>query len=66
MAAVTQYLWEEYLRNSEVGQAAIIQAEKEEQEHKILVQENEETNKVLIFYLIFDDYLIRFILIVSW
>ena len=41
MAAYTQYLWEDYLRNSDVGQAAILEAEKEEVEHKKLLAEND-------------------------
>ena len=41
MAAYTQYLWEDYLRNSDVGQAAILEAEQEEVEHKKLLAEND-------------------------
>ena len=44
MAAYTQYLWEDYLRNSDVGQAAILEAEKEEVEHKKLLAENDKMN----------------------
>ncbi len=58
MAAITQYLWEEHLRNSDVGQAAMMEAEREDSEHKLLIEQNEETNRVrkpwlstLIFYL---------------
>ena len=45
MAAYTQYLWEDYLRNSDVGQAAILEAEKEEVEHKKLLAENDRVSK---------------------
>ena len=41
MAALTQYLWEDYLRNSDVGQAAILEAEREEAEHKQLLEAND-------------------------
>lgn len=41
MAALTQYLWEDYLRNSDVGQAAILEAEREEAEHKKLLEAND-------------------------
>ena len=44
MAALTQYLWEDYLRNSDVGEAAMIEAAKEEEEHKRLLAENESVN----------------------
>ena len=44
MAALTQYLWEDYLKNSDVGEAAKIQAAKEEEEHIHLVNENESIN----------------------
>ena len=44
MAALTQYLWEDYLRNSDVGEAAIIEAAKEEEEHRRLLAENESLN----------------------
>lgn len=44
MAALTQYLWEDYLRNSDVGEAAIIEAAKEEEEHRRLLAENESVN----------------------
>ena len=32
VSALTQYLWEDYLRNSDVGEAAKIQAAREEKE----------------------------------
>jgi small subunit ribosomal protein S26 len=44
VSALTQYLWEDYLRNSDVGEAAKIQAAKEEEEHKNLVINNEKLN----------------------
>ena len=44
VSALTQYLWEDYLRNSDVGEAAKIQAAKEEEEHKNLVRKNETIN----------------------
>ena len=44
MAALTQYLWEDYLRNSDVGEAAMIEAAKEEEEHRRLLAENESLN----------------------
>ena len=44
MAALTQYLWEDYLRNSDVGEAAKIEAAREEKEHRGLLKENEAVN----------------------
>ena len=44
MAALTQYLWEDYLRNSDVGEAAKLEAAREEKEHKNLLQQNEAIN----------------------
>merc|ERR1712141_290138 len=44
MAALTQYLWEDYLRNSDVGEAAKIEAAREEEEHRRLLAENESLN----------------------
>ena len=40
VAALTQYLWEDYLRNSDVGEAAKIEAAREEKEHKELILKN--------------------------
>ena len=44
MAALTQFLWEDYLKNSDVGEAAKVEAEKEEQEHVRLLAENDAYN----------------------
>ena len=44
MAALTQYLWEDYLRNSDVGEAAKIEAAREEKEHRELLKQNEILN----------------------
>ena len=44
MAALTQYLWEDYLRNSDVGEAAKIEAAREEKEHRELLKQNEAFN----------------------
>ena len=44
MAALTQYLWEDYLRNSDVGEAAKLEAVREEKEHKNLLEQNEVIN----------------------
>ena len=44
VAALTQYLWEDYLRNSDVGEAAKIEAAREEEEHKHLLLKNDSVN----------------------
>ena len=44
VSALTQYLWEDYLRNSDVGEAAKLQAAKEEEKHKDLIRKNEILN----------------------
>ena len=44
VSALTQYLWEEHVRNSDVGEAAKIEAAREEEEHKKLLLENESLN----------------------
>jgi hypothetical protein len=49
MAAYTQYLWEDYLRNSDVGQAAILEAEQEEVEHKKLLAENDRVPRTFVY-----------------
>ena len=45
MSALTQFLWEDYLINSDVGEAAKAKAQIEEAEHQKLLKLNEETNK---------------------
>merc|ERR1719219_564204 len=45
MSALTQFLWEDYLINSDVGEAAKAKAQIEEAEHQTLLKLNEETNK---------------------
>jgi len=45
VSAITQYLWEDYLKNSDVGEAAKIEAKREEEELFRLLAENEETNR---------------------
>lgn len=45
MAALTQYLYEDYLKNSDVGEAGAIEAQKEEEEHARLIEENERENQ---------------------
>jgi len=45
MAALTQYLWEDYLKTSDFGEAALIEAKKEEAEHQELLAENEAANR---------------------
>lgn len=45
MAAVTQLLWEDYLLNSDVGEAAKLSAQREEEEHRRLLALNHETNR---------------------
>ena len=52
MAALTQYLWEDYLRNSDVGQAAILEAEREEAEHKELLKHNDEVRLICYFWFV--------------
>merc|ERR1711874_736302 len=41
---VTHLLEEDYLKNSDVGEAAKLEAEREEEEHQKLLKENEEEN----------------------
>jgi len=45
MAALTQYLWEDYLLNSDTGEAAKLKAQQEEEEHRRLLALNDETNR---------------------
>lgn len=45
VAAVTQFLWEDYLVNSDVGEAAKLTAQKEEEEHQRLLALNQERNR---------------------
>jgi len=45
VSAVTQYLWEDYLKNSDVGEAAMIEAQQEQLTHRRLIQENEAVNR---------------------
>jgi len=45
VSAVTQYLWEDYLKNSDVGEAAMVEAQQEQLTHRRLVQENEAANR---------------------
>ena len=45
VSAITQYLWEDYLKNSDVGEVAKIEAKREEEELFRLLAENEETNR---------------------
>ena len=44
-SALTQYLHEDQIKHSDVGEAAKIEAKREEEEHKRLMEENEAVNK---------------------
>jgi small subunit ribosomal protein S26 len=44
-SAMTQYLYEDHVRNSDVGDVAIKEAAREAEEHRELVLENEEDNR---------------------
>lgn len=44
-AAITQYLYEDYLKNSDVGEAAKIEAQREQAEHERLLEENDRINR---------------------
>ncbi len=47
LAAISQYLYEDYLRHSDVGEAAKEAARKEEEEHVKLLEENEKVNQIV-------------------
>merc|ERR1711894_365159 len=47
LAAISQFLYEDVLRHSDVGEAAIKEAEKEEIEHLKLLEDNDEVNKTV-------------------
>ncbi len=44
LSAISQYLYEEHLKQSDVGEAAAREAEREHREHERLLKENEEEN----------------------
>jgi len=45
VSAITQYLWEDYLKYSDVGEAGKLEAQREEEEHRRLLEENDELNQ---------------------